>query len=171
VRFYLGAYLKEQRHIFGVCPNPECSRISRLADIEISYKSRYQPDWLDSLETEQLKWERKIEEFLAAQEEIKKQSKAKAEKRVLPQKLKSIAPAFASMNVNPRDVRVLSHPIDFVAFDGLSRDALKRIVLLDAKQNAGSRAAAQASIESAIDRERYDWGILRVDNEGRVRKE
>lgn len=171
MKFYLGAYLREQRHIFGLCPNHECGKISRLAEIEVSYRSRYKSDWLDELERMQAKWDRKIEGLLARQRELKERSKARAEERLLPQKMKNIAPAFSTIDVSPKDIRVVSHPVDFIGFDGMSKDTLKRIVLLDSGKNAAFRGMTQKSIESVVERERYDWQVLRIDDDGTITKE
>lgn len=171
MKFYLGPYLREQPHIFGLCPNHECGKISRLTDIDISYKSKYQEDWLDDIENKEETWNRRIEEILAKQKEMKAAAKAKAEKSVIPMKLKRIAPVFFSMQVNPRDIRVISDPVDFINFEGMSVEQTKRIVLLDDAKNQSFRKEVQRKIESAIDHERYNWEVLRIDDNGNVTKE
>lgn len=137
----------------------------------MSFTTSYVPDWLDKLESKEERWNRRIEELLALQKELKRKSKDKAEKRVLPQKLKGLAPAFTEIGVTPRDVRVLSHPVDFIGFDGMSAGKLRRIVLMDSKENGTLRPRTQKSIESTVDNGNYDWQILRVDNEGSVSQE
>lgn len=171
MKFYLGPHLREQPHIFGLCPNHECGRISRLTDSDISYKSKYQEDWLDNVENKEGIWNRRIEGILAKQKEMKAAAKARVEKKVIPEKLRRIAPAFFLMHMNPRDIRVISDPVDFINFEGMSAEQTKRIVLLDEAKNQSFRKEVQRRIESAIDHERYNWEVLRIDNDGNITKE
>ena len=171
MKFYLGPYLREQPHIFGLCPNHECGQISRLTNIDISYKSKYQEDWLDDIESKEEIWNRKIEGILARQKEMKAIAKEKVEKKVLPEELRRIAPAFFSMQMNPRDIRVISDPIDFINFEGMSVEQTKRIVLLDEAKNKSFRKEIQRNIQSAVDHEHYNWEVLRIDDYGKVTKE
>lgn len=170
--FPLAAFLKEQKHIFGLCPNHECpGGISRLPDIEISYRTKYVPDWLDELEEEQQHWDDKQMDLLARQKLLKKTSSSRAEREVLPGKLKGIAPAFSATGIAPRDIRVISNPVDFIGFDGMSMDRMRRIVLLDAKAHAKFRGKTQNRIDSAVRNGKYDWQVLRIGEDGKVKKE
>jgi predicted Holliday junction resolvase-like endonuclease len=160
-------------HIFGLCPNHECpERISRLTDIEISFETSYKPDWLNKLEDEQAGWDFKQEGLLARQKIIQKTSKARAEIKMLPGKLRGLAPAFSATGIAPRDIRVISNPVDFIGFDGMSMKHMKRIVLMDAKSHGDFRRKdAQESIEAAVERGKYDWQVLRIDEDGLVTQE
>lgn len=126
---------------------------------------------MDDVEDKEEIWNRKIEGLLARQKEMKRAAKAKAEKQVLPGKLRKIAPAFYTMRINPRDIRVISDPIDFVNFEGMSVEQTKRIVLLDEIKNQSFRKDLQRSVESVVNHDRYDWEILRIDDDGNVKKE
>lgn len=169
---YFDTFFREQRHIFGICPNPDCRHISRLADIRVSYRAKYVKDWLDKVDDTVTSWEGKKEELEAHQKEIRAKSIEKARRIILPQKLKSVSPLFEKPGVQPEDIKVLSHPLDFIAFDGLiSNEVLRRIVLLDSRVNQRFRREIQDSIRRVIDYGKYDWGVLRVDEEGTVTQE
>ncbi len=167
----LGAYLREQRHIFGVCPNSDCRHISRLAELQVSYVIRYIPDWLDQIQSRTSNWEEKINDYQERKEEVRKEYRQKAMQTILPRKIRKIFPLFRRQRVDPIDVRVLSHPVDFVAFDGMGAGDLKRIVLLDQKEKTKIRGKLQKKVNSAIDRGDYDLHILRVDAKGTVTTE
>lgn len=165
-------YFREQRHIFGVCPNPECRTVSRLADIRVSYRAKYVKDWLDRVDDETASWEEKQSGLEEKQKELKKKYIDKARRTVLPQKLRSISPLFRKERVQPEDIKVVSHPLDFIGFDGLiTNENLRRIVLLDSELNKSFRANIQQSIGKAVDDAKYDWSVLRVDEEGKITQE
>jgi len=166
------AFFKEQRHVFGVCPNPECRTVSRLADIRVSYRARYVKDWMDTVEDQVASWQEKTDELDEKRKELRGKSIERARRTILPKKLKSISPLFQKQGVKPEDIKVVSHPIDFIAFDGLITDeTLRRIVLLESEASGRLRSGIQKSIMSTIDNQRYDWSVLRVDEEGRITQE
>lgn len=165
-------YFREQRHIFGVCPKPECRAVARLADIRVSYRGKYVKDWLDRVDDQTTSWEEKQSGLEEKQKELKQRYIDKARRTVLPQKLRSISPLFRKERVQPEDIKVLSHPLDFIGFDGLiTNENLRRIVLLDSELNKSFRANIQHSIGKAVDDAKYDWSVLRVDEEGKITQE
>jgi predicted Holliday junction resolvase-like endonuclease len=165
-------YFREQRHIFGVCPNPDCNAISRLTDIRVSYRAKYSKDWLDRVDDETATWEDKKSELEETQKELKKRYIDKARRTVLPQKLRAISPLFLKEKVQPEDIKVVSNPLDFIGFDGLiTNESLRRIVLLDSSLNKSFRGDVQRSIASLVENARYDWSVLRVDEEGKITQE
>ncbi|MBI3860250.1 MAG: hypothetical protein HY296_08505 [Thaumarchaeota archaeon] len=162
-------FFKEQRHIFGVCPNPECREVSRLADIRVSYRAKYVQDWLDRVEDQMASWEDKQEGLEEKQKELKAKYIEKARKTVLPQKLRTISSLFQKRLVQPEDIKVVSHPLDFIAFDGLiTNEDLQRVVLLDSESSKKFRSGIQNSIRTTVENGKYDWHIARVDEEGKV---
>jgi len=163
-------FLKEQRHIFGVCP--KCSEVWRFTDIQVSYITRYVPDWLDKLERERERLDEQAANLLNKEKEIKKISLDRAKRRILPAKLKAISPLFAKARVSPQDIRTIFHPIDYVCFDGLySKDRLKQVLFLDRVPTTPAERIVQSSLRRAIRREALDWVTVRVDDEGNVSRE
>jgi len=163
-------FLKEQRHIFGVCP--KCGEVQRFTDIHISYVTRYVPDWLDGLELEQERLDRQSANLLSKKEEIRNASLERAKRKILPTKLKAVSPLFARVGVSPQDIRTIFHPIDYVCFDGLySKDRLKQVLFLDRPPATLAERLIQSSLRRAIHREAFDWATVRVDDEGNVSRE
>jgi predicted Holliday junction resolvase-like endonuclease len=165
----LGAYLREQRHIFGICPH--CGGLSRLTEVEISYRTKYVQDWLDKIMAKNQWWEERIADFQEKEEEIREEFRQRARTTVLPRKLKKISPLFAKHRLSAADVRVLSHPVDFVGFDGIAVGKLQRILLLDRQSKDKEHVSMQASIKNAVRDERYDFLVLKIDEEFRVTSE
>ena len=166
------AYFREQRHIFGVCPNPDCQSVSRLADIKISYRTKYVKDWLDGVEDKVTSWGEKQSELEEKQKELRQKSIDEARRTILPQKLQSVSSLFQKQKIQPEDIKVVSHPLDFLGFDGLITDKeLRRIVLLDSELNKEFRSQIQESIAKAVSDGKYDWSVLRVDEDGKITQE
>lgn len=166
------AFFKEQRHVFGICPNPECREISRLANIRTSYRAKYVKDWLDGVQDRVASWQEKQEELEERQKELKAKSIETARRTILPKKLRAVSPIFEKPKVKPEDIKLVSHPIDFVAFDGLiTQGALRRIVMLESIASWKLRSNVESSIKSAVENERYDWRVLRADEDGKITEE
>jgi predicted Holliday junction resolvase-like endonuclease len=165
-------YFKEQRHIFGVCPNPECRAVSRLSDIRIAYRGAYLKDWLDSIDDETVSWEEKQMALEEKQKELKQKSIAEARQTILPQRLQSIFSLFRRQRVQPEDIKIVAHPVDFIGFDGLNTsENLKRVILLDSEHNTAYRKDIQQDISRVVDATKYDWSVLRIDENGEIVKE
>jgi predicted Holliday junction resolvase-like endonuclease len=162
-------FFKEQRHIFGICPNPECREVSRLADIRVSFRAKYVKDWLDRVEDQMTTWKEKQAELEEKQKELSAKYIARARKTVLPQKLRTISSLFQKSQIQPEDIKVVSHPLDFIAFDGLiTNEDLRRIVLMDGESSKKFRSGLQNSIRTTVENGKYDWHVARVDEEGKV---
>ena len=162
-------FFKEQRHIFGICPNPECRAVSRFTDIRVSYRAKYAKDWLDRVEDKTATWEEKQAELEVRQKELRAKSIDKARRKVLPKKLQHVSSLFVKSKVQPEDIKVVSHPLDFIAFDGLiTNEDLRRIVLLDSESSRSFRRGIQDSIRTTVENGKYDWHVARVDEEGQV---
>jgi predicted Holliday junction resolvase-like endonuclease len=164
------AFHKLQRNILGICPNPDCREFFRLSDANIELKKKPSLDWLDKLEhrTESLnEKEEKLEEML---EELRAVGREKGRKLADAQ-LRKVDKIFTPRNLNPSDVKILSHPIDYVVFNGMKRGALESVILIDRKARPPELRKIQASIQKAVEDCRYDWQTLRIREDGNIDSE
>lgn len=159
-------YFNLQRQIFGVCPNSNI--LFRLSDCAIYIKEkRLEHDWLEKydkqveqIENAELKLEEKKEAILEAARE-----KGRAEANRIIRKVDKI---FAPKKLNPDDSKVIFHPVDFVVFNGMKKKSMKEIVLLDSKRVGTDKKKIQQSIEKAIEKNKYEWLTLRVNERGKI---
>lgn len=155
--------LGEGRHIFSMCP--ECGEIHRLTDLQLSHRGKYAPDWLDKMEATRARLDVRKESLEDRARALQALAKEKAERRVLPQLLKRAVPAFYEWGVDPRDVRTLIHPVEFVAFRGMnSKDGVREVTFL----NLGPPTPISKSIDRAVSAGELAWNTLRIDDEGTV---
>jgi predicted Holliday junction resolvase-like endonuclease len=66
-------------------------------------------------------------------------------------------PHMPDFAFDPRDVRFLGSPIDFVVFDGLSEGDLRRIVLVEVKTGNASLSARERAVRDAVVDRRVQW--------------
>ena len=50
-------------------------------------------------------------------------------------------------------------------------DSIKRILLLDREAKEGNHRAIQKSIEKVVEHENYEWQILRIQQDGKIKVE
>jgi len=157
-------YIKEQRHIFGICPC--CNDVFRLSDVKLSYKAKYKPDWLDAVEKLQQKIENSIERFEERKKEIRMRAIEEARRKVLPKILNRAVPFFAKRGIYPQDIKTILNPIDFVAFHGMTAGNVKSVLLLDSPATNTLHQKIQHSIQEAIKNDALDWVTVKVTEEG-----
>src|SRR5688572_1513085 len=68
-----------------------------------------------------------------------------------------IVPYLPEFEFDPRDVRFLGSPIDFVVFDGLCQGEVKRIVLVEVKTGSATLSARERSVREAARAGRIEW--------------
>ncbi len=159
----LSLFLRESRHIFSVCP--ECGSVNRLSDLQLARKGRYMPDWLDRLEAQLIRWENRESDLEQRQSELRQAAKRKAERRELPKLLRKVSPAFTRWKIDPRDVRAIFDPVEFVVFDGMNSDrGVNRVALVRMEP----RDRIVRSVERTIARSDVGWQTIRLHEDGTV---
>jgi predicted Holliday junction resolvase-like endonuclease len=78
-----------------------------------------------------------------------------------------IIPYFDDFEFDPRDCRFLGSPIDFVVFDGLSKDDVKRIVFLEVKTGASATLTTrERAVRDAVKALKVEWRTIHKKNSG-----
>lgn len=165
-------FFQYQRQIFGICPC--CGDFFRLSDCKVYKEEKAPTDWLDRLGKDERKLDVKelvMEEKL---EILKLQSKEKG-RREANNLVKKVDTVFAPQQLNPDDAKVVFHPVDFVVFNGMKLDKdgkeLKNIILLDGKKQSTEAKKIQKSVIKVVDKQKYEWLTLRVNNDGSIKEE
>jgi len=73
-----------------------------------------------------------------------------------------VAPYLPGFTFNPRDVRFIGDPVDFVVFDGLADGNLRRVVFVEVKTGAGDLNSNERRVKSSIVERRVEWQMYRV---------
>jgi predicted Holliday junction resolvase-like endonuclease len=127
-------------------------------------------DWMDKITLEQ----NRLDGFEEKLEEKKKELQEKARetgRKLAERAVKKIDPVFSPHKLNPDDAKVIFHPIDYVVFDGMKKESIKNIILLDRQEKGADHRALQRSIEKVVEHENYEWQTLRVQEDGKIKVE
>ena len=76
-----------------------------------------------------------------------------------------VAPYLPGFAFNPRDVRFIGDPVDFVVFDGLAEGNLRRVVFVEVKTGAGDLNGNERRVKSSIVERRVEWHLYRAPEE------
>ena len=156
------------RQIFGVCPS--CGEIFRLSDCKVYQKTRPAADWKEKIDCE-------LNKLDLAEERLKQKiEEAKDAARILgrisaDKAVRKIDRVFTPLKLNPNDVKVMLHPIDFIVFNGKADKCIDKIILLDKGNKTGQSLTTQNSIERNIQKHNYEWLTLRIENNGNIIEE
>jgi predicted Holliday junction resolvase-like endonuclease len=72
-----------------------------------------------------------------------------------------LVPYLPGFPFNPKDVRFLGSPVDFVVFDGLSDGHITRIVFVEVKTGAADLSTRERRIRDTVQDSRVEWYELR----------
>lgn len=159
----LSAVFERLIHIVGLCPH--CGHLFRVADARPHLKSSTRTTFLDRLEREEAKLDQAVE-LLEAEEVTLRAAARKQGLHHANRKLRSIDRVFSRARLNPHDVKVIFHPVEYVVFDGMNRDKLRRVLLLANEPATGAEEKVSKSIARAVDAGNYDFRTLRVSADG-----
>lgn len=76
--------------------------------------------------------------------------------------LEQLIPYLPDFPFNPKDVRFLGSPVDFVVFDGLSDGEVSRVVFVEVKTGGAELSPRERRVRDAVWERRVEWRELRV---------
>jgi predicted Holliday junction resolvase-like endonuclease len=161
----IGATLEQFAHILGICPNVECSALFRLSDARPYIKGRRAHTILDEIDAASERIDLAIERL----EEQEMRLRAEAKKAGLKQakhRLKKIDPIFSGSSLDPQDVKVIFNPVEYVVFDGMNRQKLKRVLMLAREPSNTKQERVLKSISDTIRKGNMSFKTMRVLEDG-----
>jgi len=104
----------------------------------------------------------RVREILKSKTEIRSLIRAERKAAVqtsratlLGKLLERIAPCFRTFSYDPRDMRCIADPFDYVLFDGLTVERrVKQIAFIEVKCGRGRLSSVQRSVRDAVERQR-----------------
>lgn len=103
--------------------------------------------------------------FVQREDAARKDARRRSRAAFGGQALEELAPHFPDFPFNPKDLRFIGDPIDYVVFDGLTEGSLREIVLLEVKSGRSSLSARQRSIRDALEDHAVSWSLYQVPAE------
>jgi len=156
--------------ILVICPC--CRELLRISDLNLRYTGKFERTIVDNLRqmereqrNKQESFDRKEERFDAREDKLREEA-AQRGRRSVKTLIRKIDPSMSRLQYNPQDIKVISHPVDLIVFDGLNnRERVKNIVFI-ARSKAGNIKSLRRSVEKAIVKGNYVWQTVRVGLDG-----
>lgn len=157
------SFLKDGRHIFSVCP--ECGAVHRLSDIPLSYQGEVPfRDWKERLDADRDSLENERRGLVVQEKRLQDEYREKAQGEAMRPLLERVAPSFVRANIDPRDVRTIIEPAEFVEFRGYTKNTIEAVRFL----HLGSPTPLLDSIRRTLDAKEVGWLTLQVTDDGTV---
>jgi len=165
-RFFL--WFKEMKQLYGFCPR--CHELFRLSDVEIYTKTPPPHTPFDKLDAERVKLERQVERFDEREEQIRTAAKERGQKKAA-RRLRKISPYLYDRAANPKDVKLIFDPVEYLVFHGLTKEKCTLIELADHPAESKRHELMQDSIDRAIKAGNIEWQTFRVEASGKIVQE
>jgi predicted Holliday junction resolvase-like endonuclease len=77
-----------------------------------------------------------------------------------------IVPYLPGFDLDPKDIRFLGTPIEFVAFKGLCEDSAGEveIVFIEVKTGRSALSARERKVKKAVEQKRISWRVFNPDD-------
>jgi len=157
------------RRILAVCP---CGNLHRVSDLQLKSKAEIKEEiWLDKFDLEVNKLLLKEKAFEEQKEKLRRAEIEKGRKQAEKAFYKAVCPSLRMLKLNPFDIKPILHPIDFIAFNGMTNeDSISDIRLLTREQCA-ILDPIRKQIKKAVEAKKYDWQVARIDDSGNISME
>lgn len=116
----------------------------RINEIENVKKQQYETAYNTIKNVEFPQWKQEYERS------IRQDAISKSRSTLVGKITEHFIPFLPDFSYNPKDARFLGSPVDYVVFDGLSEEELKRIVFVEVKTNLGTLTKRGRQIRDAI---------------------
>jgi predicted Holliday junction resolvase-like endonuclease len=101
-------------------------------------------------------------------EEKKREAARQLGQFAAKKRIRAICPFFVDQKIDPGDVKVLFHPVDYVVFKGMGRGRCASVDFIDHAPKSRNREIIQRTLDRAIRAGNMEWETFRVDENGRV---
>lgn len=155
----------QQKRIYGICPC--CGEPFRLSDTTLYTKTAPPKTVFEKMDDERARLDRQAERFDAREEEIREEARRLGQIEAR-RRLRTIAPFFVARKIDPHDVKLLFHPVEYVVFRGMQTDRCASVDFIDHPARSRERERIQRSLDHAIRAGNLEWQTFRIGDDGRV---
>jgi predicted Holliday junction resolvase-like endonuclease len=155
------------RKILCICPC--CGELVRVSDLHLKTKGPTTKTWLDEYDAEDRVLSDKEVVFKDQEEKLKDIANQKG--RIEAQKVfqRAICPAIRKLKLDPSDIKPILNPIDYIVFKGMTRsDSISDIIFLTRNHQCSTLNEVRCQIKKAVENEKYDWQVARIEDTGKI---
>jgi predicted Holliday junction resolvase-like endonuclease len=163
MRANVGTIFVQFGEILGICPC--CGDIFRLSDARPFVENKRLRTPMDDIEAERRRIER-AEDLLCEQEEGLRDKARAAGRRQAKKRLKQIDPIFSGAGLDPQDVKTIFDPVEYVVFQGMNGDEIKRVLFVAHIAESKASERIQNSLQKTIARGNIDFKTLQIKHDG-----
>ncbi|WP_434579174.1 Holliday junction resolvase-like protein [Thermoanaerobacterium thermosaccharolyticum] len=110
-------------------------------------------------------YETKLEKWkLDSEEKIRKNAVQTSRNTITGQVAEQLAPYLPEFPYNPKDIKFIGNPIDYVVFDGLSEGDVKQIILLEVKSGHSGLNKNERMIRNVLNEKNVKFEIYRIED-------
>jgi len=155
----------EMKRIYGICPC--CGDPFRLSDASLFTRSAPPRTVFEKVDDAFERLNEQIDRFDGVEEE-KREDARRLGQSAAKKRIRAIAPFFIDRKIDPGDVKVIFHPVDYIIFKGMEIGRCASVDLVDHPAQSRERETIQRSIDRAIRNGNLEWEVFRVDQNGHV---
>jgi len=97
--------------------------------------------------------------------EIRQDAIEKSQSVTFGKMTEHVVPYLPGFRFNPADARFIGSPIDFVVFDGLGDNEVRKIVFVEVKTGASNLSTRERSVRNAVQDKNIEWLEIKVNLE------
>lgn len=105
------------------------------------------------------------DDFRRREKEIRADAIKRSKAVVTGKVAEHLVPFTADFGFNPRDIRFLGSPVDFVCFDGLTEGSLDQIVFVEVKSGMSGLSTRERQVRNIVDEGEVSYAIHHVGGE------
>jgi len=102
-------------------------------------------------------------EFKEAEKDIRQKSLSSSRRSLIGKFIERFVPFLEKFNYSPSDAHFLGQPVDYIIFDGLNEDNVKKVVFMEVKSGNSTLTQREKSLKRAIQNKQVFWEEMNVD--------
>jgi len=158
---------QEFRKILCVCP--ECGEVVRLSDLKLKTKAETENTWLDYYEYRERLLSGRETDFDAIEGELREAARSEGRRQAEVVFNNAIKQDFRRMKFDPSDIKPVLNPVDFLVFKDMNKSKeITDLVFLSKKLENPMINRLREQVKNSIDKNKYEWLVARIDNEGKI---
>ena len=161
-------HLREAQRIYGFCPC--CGDPVRLSDLRVFVRTAPPRTPFDDMDDAFERLSRSEELFKGRERSIREVARTEGQK-AMGRAVARIAPFLKTCRVEAQEVKVLFHPVDYIAFPGLVEEKCGSVDLIDSPPSSRQQEVLHRSLDETLRNGRVVWETYRVMESGRVEVE
>jgi predicted Holliday junction resolvase-like endonuclease len=155
----------ELKRIYGICPC--CGEPFRLSEADLFTRVVPPKTVFEKTDDAYSRLDRQFERFEENEEEIREAARHLGQLEAR-RRLREIAPFWTARRIDPQDVKLLFHPVEYVVFRGMQNDRCASVDFVDRPPANRDRERIHRSLDGAIEAGNLEWQTFRIGDDGRV---